>query len=75
MSLPFFYFLLYRISMLFLLAFLLAFLELRWPFVPSLGVAAVCFVLTGAVEYVIFYRTPSVGAAVAAAPPAGCVPF
>ena len=63
MSLPFFYFLLYRISMLFLLAFLLAFLELRWPFVPSLGVAAVCFVLTGAVEYVIFYRTPSVGAA------------
>jgi signal transduction histidine kinase len=50
-----FMFLQYRISMLFLLAFLLAFLPLKHSKILSLCIAAVCFAVTGAGDYLRFF--------------------
>lgn len=51
-----FYFIQYRVSMAFLLAFLLLFLPLKRSFLRSTGLAAVCFVLTGILEGFCFFR-------------------
>lgn len=52
-----FTFLQYRISMLFLLVFQLLFLPLRYRKVKSIGIAAICFIITGVLDYISFLQS------------------